>query len=73
MKLLESLWPDLFGIAFALVFLNGGLTGRFYTHGKGGPPKLIVSVKSPFVRAVFLIVALGLAGWIATDLARKFT
>ena len=71
MKLFETLWPDLFGVAFARVFLNGGLRGAFYTHGKGGSPKLIASVKSPFLRFVFLMAAFGLVAWVVTDLKRK--
>jgi hypothetical protein len=29
-------WADLIGLAIGLVCVNGAITGRFYTHRKGG-------------------------------------
>ena len=71
MKIWDTFWGDLLALAGALVLLNGALTGRFYTHGRGGPPKLIWTVKSAGLRALFLILALAICAWLVVDLTRK--
>ena len=58
-------------LALVLVFVNGALTGRFYSHGRGGPPKLIASVKSFPFRIFFLVVAACLFAWLIVDLRHK--
>lgn len=71
MGILNLFWPDLICAALAVVFLNAALTGRFYTHGKGGGRKLVASTKSLTARLVFLIVAALLVVWTVWDLKRK--
>jgi hypothetical protein len=64
-------WADLIGLALALVFINGAMSGRFYTGGRGGGQKLIASVKSSSARVCFLLVAAGLVVWLVVDLRHK--
>jgi hypothetical protein len=35
MDILTALWVDIVCLALAFVFFNGGITGKFYTHGRG--------------------------------------
>jgi len=71
MDIFNLFWPDFICAALAVVFLNAALTGRFYTHGKGGR-KLVASTKSLTARLGFLIVAALLVVWTVWDLKRKF-
>jgi len=71
MRVWDAFWSDLLALAGSLVLLNGALTGRFYTHGRGGPPKLIWSVKSVGLRLLFLLLALTMCAWLVLDLQHK--
>jgi hypothetical protein len=71
MNVWDAFWSDLLALAGTLVLLNGALTGRFYTHGRGGPPKLIWTVKSAGLRILFLILALTIFAWLVFDLHHK--
>lgn len=71
MYLLNIFWPDLICLAIVCVLVNGAITGNFYSHGRGGPPKLIASVKSHRLRLVFLLLAAGLSVWVIIDLKHK--
>jgi hypothetical protein len=69
--MLNRFWADLICAAIAIVFLNGAITGRFYTHGRGGRHKQIASVKSFQARIAFLLIAIGTAIWLIKDLRNK--
>jgi hypothetical protein len=71
MSFLNIFWLDLLALALAMVLFNGALTGRFYSHGRGGPPKLIWTVKSAGLRLIFLLFALPLVVWLVLDLRHK--
>jgi hypothetical protein len=72
MTVLADYWTNLICLAVTLVFVNGAITGRFYSHGRGGPPKSIAFVRSPWTRIAFLFVATGLVAWLIMDLRHKF-
>ncbi len=72
MNILADFWIDLIGLAVALCFVNGAITGKFYSHGRGGPPKLIAFVRSSRARIAFLFVATLLFAWLVIDLRHKF-
>ena len=71
MTILSDFWADLICLIVALVFVNGAMTGKFYSGGRGGPPKLIASVRSTGARIAFLLVATGLITWLVIDLRHK--
>jgi len=71
MNILTALWPDLIALALGVVFLNGAITGKFYTHRRGGGHKLIVSVSSSWVRVMFLFIAAVIVAWLVYDLNHK--
>jgi hypothetical protein len=71
MNILDRFWLDLILCALAIVFLNGAITGNFYSHGRGGGPKLIASVKPFGARIGFLIVSIGMFLWLVLDLWHK--
>jgi len=58
-------------LCVASVLVNGGLTGRFYTHRRGGPPKLIASVRSFYARTSFFFLGAAMIWWLIVDLRRK--
>ena len=71
MELLNLFWLDLVCVGLICVLVNGAITGSFYSHGRGGPPKLIASMKSHRLRLFFLLVAAGLLMWVIIDLKHK--
>jgi hypothetical protein len=62
---------DLICFVIAVWFFNGGLTGQFFTGGRGGGQKLIASTRSRPARVLFLLIAIGLSIWLIIDLRRK--
>jgi len=71
MNFLNIFWFDLLALALVMVLFNGALTGRFYSHGRGGPPKLIWTVKSAGLRLIFLLLGLSIIAWLVFDLRHK--
>jgi hypothetical protein len=71
MNIINLIWADLICLAIICVLTNGAITGNFYSHGRGAPPKLIASVKSHRLRIVFLVLAAGLSVWVVIDLRHK--
>lgn len=71
MNFLSIIWFDLLALALALVLFNGALTGRFYSHGRGGPPKLVWTVESVGLRLIFLLLALSIIAYLVVDLRHK--
>jgi hypothetical protein len=69
--ILGDYWADLIGLALTLVLVNGAISGKFYTHGRGGGRRLIAFVKSSSARVGFLLVAAGLVVWLVVDLRHK--
>lgn len=64
-------WVDIICLAVAAAFLNGAITGNFYSHGRGGRRTLFASVKSSPARVVFLLVAIGVFAWVIRDFLQK--
>jgi hypothetical protein len=64
-------WGDLLALALALVLLNGSVTGRFYSHGRGGGPKLIGTFRSTALRIIFLLLAVSICVWLVFDMRHK--
>ncbi len=58
--ILANYWIDLIALAVARVRVNGAVSGRFYTHGRGGGRRLIAFVESFPARVGFLLAAAGL-------------
>jgi hypothetical protein len=71
--ILTTFWIDLIGTALALVLANGALTGKLYSHGRGGSPRLIASIRSSCARIAFLLVSAGLVAWVVVDLRHKLS
>jgi hypothetical protein len=71
MSLWDNFWIDLVVLALALTLLNGAVAGRFFTHGRGGPRRLICVVKSTIGRMFFFVLAPTLSAWLVLDLRRK--
>ena len=72
MNIPDKIWVDLIGTALALVFVNGALTGKFYSHGKGGRRKLIAQVRSSWTRLFLVVIAAIFVVWVCRDLLQKF-
>jgi hypothetical protein len=70
-EIFNRYYPDALAMAIALVFLNGALTGAFYTHGRGGRRKLIAQVRSSGWRVGFLLLSASICVWLVIDLVRK--
>ena len=60
-------WPDIVCVALGIVFLNGAITGSFYTHKRGGGHVLIAKVRSAPFRMLFLVLAVTLFVWVVYD------
>jgi len=71
MTVWDTFWVDLLALAGTLVLFNGAITGRFYTHGRGGPPRLVLTVKAVGLRVLFFLLALTSGAWLVHDLLRK--
>jgi hypothetical protein len=70
MDLFSYYWPDFIAAVLGLGIVNGALTGKFYTHGKGRK-KLIVDIKSIPARIGFLCIAALIFVWLVRDLRMK--
>lgn len=64
-------WDDLIGLATALACVNGGISGRFYTHSRRGGKRLLAEMRSFWVRLVFLCAGFALLALVARDLIHK--
>jgi hypothetical protein len=71
MGILGLYWADLIGLAIALVCVNGAITGRFYTHGRGRGKRLLAEVGSFRVRLVSLCAGAAMFVLVARDLVQK--
>jgi hypothetical protein len=71
MRLLDIYWGDFLALVLALVLLNGAVTGRFYTHGRGGGPKLIGKFRSAGPRIIFFLLAVSICVWLVFDIRTK--
>jgi len=60
MGIFSEFWIyDLMCLLVGIAFLNGALTGNFFSGGRGGR-RLILSVKSVPARIVFLLISIGM-------------
>jgi hypothetical protein len=73
MNLFDRFFFDFLGMGLACALVNGALTGKFYTSGKGSNrnPKLIFSVSSNWARSAILLLASGICAWLVIDMRRK--
>jgi hypothetical protein len=69
--LLSKCWVDLMVLALGLWFVNGALTGEFYTSGRGGGKRLIAYMKPGWLRLVSLALAIGTFVFVVHDVVRK--
>lgn len=68
---LSQLWPDLIYTALGIGFINGAITGNFYTARRGGGRNLIASIRSTPIRLLILVLAVSLLVWTVCDVRRK--
>ena len=64
-------WIDIILLFVSMAFLKGGITGEFYSVGRGSLRAPIAKVKSVRARAIFLFIAAGLFTWVIQDFTRK--
>ena len=71
MSAFNLFWLDIICLAVAAAFLNGAITGNFYSHGRGGRRTLFASVESAPARVVCLLIAIGVFAWVIKDSLHK--
>ncbi len=64
MDLFSELFPALLGLALGIVFFNGAITGKFYTHKRDGGHSLIATVQSVPLCALSFLISIG--GWLTS-------
>ena len=72
MDFLDRYWSDLIGLALGLVCVNGAITGKFYTHSKGGK-RLLAEMGFFRMRLVFLCAGAAIFVWIVRDSVQKLS
>jgi hypothetical protein len=73
MAVLDIYWLDLIGLGIALVCVNGGITGKFYTHRRRGGKRLLAQVDSFWIRVVFLSAGLAMFVLVLRDSLQKLS
>ena len=68
LPLLDKAWLDIVCLALSVGLLEGALTGRGTTHGRGGR---IYWPVAPWLRPIFGIVGFGLLAFVLVDFFRK--
>ena len=67
----NAFWLDIILLAVAMFFFNLSITGKAYSHGRGGGRTLFASVKSSPARVICLLVAVGVFIWTIRDFIHK--
>jgi len=65
------IWLVIICLALAMAFLDLAITGRTFSHGRGGQRALLAAVRSVPLRVVFFIVGIGVIVWIVGQFVRR--
>jgi len=71
MDVFDRYWIDLMILALGLWFVNGALTGEFYTHPRHGRKKLIAEIGPGWGRLISLILAIAALVFVVHDVVAK--
>jgi hypothetical protein len=69
---IEHIWLYILLTTLRAALLRVGITGRFYSVGRGGARRLVSKIKSLPVKIVFILLGLGIFGWLIVDLKKGF-
>lgn len=59
-------------LAIAMAFLDLAITGRTFSHGRGGQRSLIAEVRSIPLRVGLFVSGIGVLVWIVAQFVRRF-
>jgi hypothetical protein len=71
MNAFNLFWLDIICLAVGMALLDLAITGKTYSHGRGGGRTLFASVKSMPARILFLLFAIGVFAFAITDFIHK--
>jgi hypothetical protein len=69
---IEHIWLYILLTTLGAALLRVGITGRFYSVGRGGARGLVATIKSLPVKIVFILLGLGIFAWLIVDLKKGF-
>lgn len=65
---IEHIWLYILLTTLGAALLRVGITGRFYSVGRGGARGLVATINSLPVKIVFIVLGLGIFAWLMVDL-----
>jgi hypothetical protein len=71
MNTFNLFWLNIICLAVGMAFLNLAVTGKTYSHGRGGGRTLFASVRSVPARVLCLVIAIALFTWAIKDFIHK--
>jgi hypothetical protein len=69
---IEHIWLYILLTTLGAALFRGGITGKFYSVGRGGARGLFATVKSIPIRIMFVALGLGLFVWLILDIKKGF-
>ena len=66
------MWLVIICLVIAMAFLDLAITGRTFSHGRGGQRSLTAEVRSVSLRVGLFVAGIGVIVWIVGQFVRRF-